>query len=81
MKSTKTDCQEQNQTGLKSGFLRGVTTDNIKDFVKPYLKCLPVNIVLSLGSNNSINDSSSVILNNLLSLKSLPKLNYMNYIT
>ena len=57
MKSTKTDCPEQNQTGLKSGFLRGVTTDVMKDFLKPYLKHLQANINLRLGSNNSINDS------------------------
>ena len=78
MKSTKTDCPEQNQTGLKWGFLRGVTTDVMKDILKPYLKHLQANINLRLGSNNSINDSWSVILSKLLSLKSLIKLNYMN---
>ena len=43
--------------------------DDMKDFLKPYLKCLRTNIIFHVGTNNSINDSSSVILNNLLSLK------------
>ena len=42
----------------------------MKDFLKPYLKRSPTNIILHVGTNNSINDSSSVIiLNKLLSLK------------
>ena len=41
----------------------------MKDFLKPYLKRSPTNIILHVGSNNSINDSSSVFLNKLLSLK------------
>ena len=42
----------------------------MKDFLKPYLKCSPTNIILHAGTNNSIKDSSSVILNKLLSLES-----------
>ena len=41
----------------------------MKNFLKPYLKRSPTNIILHGGTNNSINDSSSVILNKLLSLK------------
>ena len=41
----------------------------MKDFLKPYLKCSPTNIILHVGTNNSINDSSGVTLNKLLSLK------------
>ena len=41
----------------------------MKDFLKPYLKCSPANMNLHVGTNNSINDSSSVILNELLLLK------------
>ena len=47
----------------------GATIDDIEDFLKPYLKRSPTNIILHVGTNNSINDSSSVILNKLLSLK------------
>ena len=59
---------------------RGATIDDMKDFLKPYLKRSPANIILHVGTNNSINESSSVILNKLLLLKNfihaeLPELN------
>ena len=41
----------------------------MKDFLKLYLKRSPTNIILHVRTNNSINDSSSVILNKILSLK------------
>ena len=41
----------------------------MKDFLKPYLKRSPANIILHVVTNNSINDSSSAILNKLASLK------------
>ena len=47
----------------------GATIDYMKDFLKPYLKRSPRNIILHVGTNNIINDLSSVILNKLLSLK------------
>ena len=47
----------------------GATIDYMKDFLKPYLKRSPRNIILHVGTNNSVNDLSSVILNKLLSLK------------
>ena len=56
-------------TSAKVRIFRGSTIDDMKDFLKPYLKHLPTNIILHVGKNNSINDSSSVILNKLLSLK------------
>ena len=43
----------------------------MKDFLKPYLKRPPINIILHVGTNNNINDSSSGILNKLLSLKKI----------
>ena len=43
----------------------------MKDFLKPYLKRSPANTILHVGTSNSINDSSSVILNKLLSLKNV----------
>ena len=54
---------------VKVRIFRGATIDDMKDFLKPYLKRSPTNIILHVGTNNSINDSSSVILNKLLSLK------------
>ena len=65
---------------VKVRIFRGATIDDMKDFLKPYLKRSPTNIILHVGTNNSINDSSSVILNKFLSLKNfihteLPKSN------
>ena len=40
----------------------------MKDFLKPYLKRSPTNVILH-GTNNGINDSLRVILNKLLPLK------------
>ena len=44
---------------------RGATINDMKDFLKLYLKCSRTNIILNVG----INDSSRAILNKLLSLK------------
>ena len=41
----------------------------MKDFLKAYLKRSPTNIILHVSTNNSVNDSSGVILNKLVSLK------------
>ena len=41
----------------------------MKDFPSPYLKRSTTNTILRVGPNNSINDSSNVILDKLLSLK------------
>ena len=54
---------------VKVRIFRGVTIDDLKDFLKLYLKHSPTNIILHFGTNNTINDSSSVILNELLLLK------------
>ena len=45
----------------------------MKDFLKLYLKRSPTStiLILHVGTNNSINDSSSVIVNEILSLKNL----------
>ena len=54
---------------MKVRIFGGATIDDMNDFLKPYSKRSPTNIILHVGTNNSINDSSSVILNKLL----LPK--------
>ena len=54
---------------VKVRISRGATTYYMKDILKQYLKRSPTNIILHVGSNNSTNDSSGVILNKLLSLK------------
>ena len=52
---------------VKVRIFRGAIIDDMKDFLKPYLKRSPTNIILHVGQN--IHDSSSVILNQILSLK------------
>ena len=54
---------------VKVRIFRGATIDHMKDFLKPDLKQSPTNIILHVGTNNSINDSSNVILNKLSSPK------------
>ena len=51
---------------IKVRIFRGATIDDMKDFLKPHLKRSPTNVILHVATNNSINDSSSVILNKLL---------------
>ena len=58
-----------NPNSVKVSIFRRATIDDMRDFLKPYLQCSPTNIIWHVGTNNSINDSSSVILNKLLSLK------------
>ena len=50
---------------VKARIFGGATIDDIKDFLKPYLKRSPTNKILHVGTNSSINDSSSVVLNKL----------------
>ena len=59
------------RNSVKVRIFRGTTIDDMKDFVKPYLERSPTNIILHVGINNSINDSSSAIVNKLLSLINL----------
>ena len=66
---TKTDCQEQKPNSVKVTILRGATIDDMEDFLKPYLKRSPTTIILHVGTSNSINDSSSFILNKFLLLE------------
>ena len=54
---------------IKVRIFRGATIEDMKDFLKLHLKRSPTNVILHVATNNSINDSSSVILNKLLSLK------------
>ena len=58
---------------VKVRIFPGDTIDDMKDFLKSHLKRSLTNIILQVGINNSTNDSSSAILNKLLSLKKLIK--------
>ena len=52
---------------VKVKIFRGATIDDMKDFLKPHLKRLLTNIILDVGTNNSINDSSTLITKKLYS--------------
>ena len=54
---------------VKVRILREAIIDDMKHFLKPYLKHSPTSIILRVCTNNSINDSLSIIPNKLLSLK------------
>ena len=47
----------------------GATIDDIYGYIKPLLKKCPDNIILHVGTNNTVNKSSKVVLGKLLDLK------------
>ena len=44
----------------------GATVDDMYDYVKPMLKKCPDNIILHVGTNNTVNKSSKEVLGKLL---------------
>ena len=44
----------------------GATVDDMYDYVKPMLKKCPDNIILHVGTNNTVNESSKEVLGKLL---------------
>ena len=44
----------------------GATIDDMYDYVKPLLKKCPDNIILHVGTNNTVNKSSKEVLGKLL---------------
>ena len=58
----------------------GATIEDMYDYIKPLLKKCPKNIILHIGTNNTVNDTSKTVLEKLLSLeafveKALPDCN------
>ena len=51
--------------------LPGATIDDMYDYIKPLLNKCPDNIILHVGTNNTINESSKVMFGELLDLKKL----------
>ena len=47
----------------------GATIEDMYDYIKPLLKKCPKNIILHIGTNNTVNDTSRIVLDKLLSLK------------
>ena len=54
---------------LKLTFSPGATTHDMYDYLKPLLKKNPDNIILHIGTNNLVNETSRGILNEIFSLK------------
>ena len=54
---------------VKVRIFPGATTDDMYDYLKPLLKKNLDNIILHVGTNNSVNETSRDILNEMLSLK------------
>ena len=47
----------------------GATTKDMHDYIKPLLKKAPDNIILHIGTNDTVNYTSRAVLDNILSLK------------
>ena len=56
---------------VKVRIFPGGTTHDMYDYLKPLLTKNPDNIILHIGTNNSVNETSRDILNGTLSLKNL----------
>ena len=56
---------------IKVHIFPSATTHDMYDYLKPLLKKNPDNIILHIGTNNSVNETSWNILNGILSLKNL----------
>ena len=47
----------------------GATIEDMYDYIKPLLKKCPKNIMLHIGTNNTVNDTSRRVLDKIFSLK------------
>ena len=47
----------------------GATIEDMYDYIKPLLRKYPKNMILHIGTNNTINDTSRIVLDKILSLK------------
>ena len=73
-----TQCQQEKRisgnSSVKVRIFPGVTNHDLYDYLKPLLKKNPDNIILHVGTNNSVSETSIDILNEILSLKNFEKL-------
>ena len=47
----------------------GATNEDMYNYIKPLLKKFPKNIILYIGTNNTVKETSGTVVDNLLSLK------------
>ena len=66
------DQQRLSVTGriVKVRSFPGATINDMYDYIRPFLKKAPNNVILHVGTNDTPNNTSRAILDNLLSLKS-----------
>ena len=50
-------------------FFPGATIEDMYDYLKPLLKKCPKSIILHIGTKNTVNDTSRIVLDKILSLK------------
>ena len=53
---------------VKNKIFPGATIDNVYDYIRSLLKKYPDNIIVHVGTNNTTNDPSKVVLGKLLDL-------------
>ena len=51
----------------------GTTIEGMYDYIRPLLKKCPKNIILHIGTNDTVNETSKIVLDKLLSLKAFVK--------
>ena len=55
---------------VKAKSFPGAAIEDMYYYIKPLLKKCPKNIILHIGTNNTVNGTSTIVLDKLLSLKS-----------
>ena len=65
---------EENKTSrqwrkIKVKSFPGATIEDMHDCIKPPLMKCPKNIILHIGTNNTVNEASKIVLDKVLSLK------------
>ena len=67
MKTFRNGVEKKKVRKLKVKNFRS-TIDDMYDYIKPLLKKCPDHIILHFGTNNTVNESSKVLLSKLLDL-------------
>ena len=49
----------------------GATIEDIYDYIKSLLKKCPKNVILHIGANNTVHDTSRIVLDKILSFKTV----------
>ena len=63
---------------VKVRYFPGARTDDMYDYMKPLLRKLPDYIILHIGTNDAVNNTSRKIFDKILKLKTTYRSNYRN---